>query len=194
MDDHSDEALMMAVGAGDARAFEQLATRHGPWATKLAARVCGNASDAGDIVQEALLRVWVKAPSWRAEPDAAGSDGQPRLARFRTWFGRILVNLSIDQRRRPTHADLEAMPEPESDAPSALDEIAAAETRLRLRQTLDALPERQRTALMLCQFGDISNSEAAAAMGVSVGALESLLVRARRALRTELADLLEDSQ
>ncbi|MFY7961027.1 MAG: sigma factor, partial [Elsteraceae bacterium] len=64
---------MMAVGAGDARAFEQLATRHGAWATKLAARVSGNASDAGDIVQEALLRVWVKAPSWRNEPDAVPS-------------------------------------------------------------------------------------------------------------------------
>ena len=62
MDDNSDQALMMAVGAGDVRAFEQLAARHGPWATQLAARVSGNASDADDIVQEALLRVWVKAP------------------------------------------------------------------------------------------------------------------------------------
>jgi hypothetical protein len=62
---------MMAVGAGDVRAFEQLAARHGPWATQLAARFSGNASDADDIVQEALLRVWVKAPSWRNEPDAA---------------------------------------------------------------------------------------------------------------------------
>lgn len=185
---------MMAVGAGDARAFEQLAARHGPWATQLAARVSGNASDAGDIVQEALLRVWVKAPSWRSEPDAADDESPQRLARFRTWFSRILVNLSIDQRRRPVHADLDTAPEPESAAPSALDQVAAAETRQRLQQTLEALPERQRTALMLCQFGDTSNVEAAAAMGISIGALESLLVRARRALRMELADLLEDSR
>ncbi|MFY7958535.1 MAG: sigma-70 family RNA polymerase sigma factor, partial [Elsteraceae bacterium] len=110
------------------------------------------------------------------------------------WFSRILVNLSIDQRRRPAHADIETTPEPESAAPSALDQVAAMETRRRLRQTLDALPERQRTALMLCQFGDVSNQEAAEAMGISVGAVESLLVRARRALRAELADLLEDNR
>lgn len=188
---------MMAVGAGDARAFEQLATRHGGWATQLATRVSGSAADAGDIVQEALIRVWMKAPSWRVEPDALAinydaAPAAPKLARFRTWFSRILVNLSIDQRRRPVHADIDASPEPESGAPSALEQVAASETRARLKQALASLPERQRTALLLCQFGDATNLDAAAAMGVTVGALESLLVRARRALRAELADLLED--
>ncbi len=189
---------MIAAGAGDARAFEQLAARHGSWATQLATRVCGNASDAGDIVQEALLRVWMKAPSWRTEPDAMidaeTGEAPQKLARFRTWFSRILINLSIDQRRRPVHADLDASPEPESLGPTALDQVAATETRTRLRHALDALPERQRTALMLCQFGDTSNIEAAASMSITIGALESLLVRARRTLRADLADLLEEGR
>jgi RNA polymerase sigma-70 factor (ECF subfamily) len=51
------------------------------------------------------------------------------------------------------------------------------------------LPERQRTALSLCHFEGMSNIEAAAILDISVGALESLLVRARRTLKIELADL-----
>ncbi len=186
---------MIAVGAGDLKAFEHLATRHGPWATRLATRISGNGADAKDIVQEALLRVWVKAPSWRDEAVEDADPGtSPKLARFRTWFSRVLVNLSIDQRRRPTHLALDAAPDLESLAPSALDQVAAHETRTRLRDALDALPERQRTALILCQFGDASNEEAAATLSITVGALESLLVRARRSLRSQLSDLLEDGR
>ncbi len=56
---------------------------------------------------------------------------------------------------------------------------------------LDGLPARQGTALALCRLQGLSNAEAAGAMGVSIGALELLLVRARRALRGSLADLIE---
>ena len=54
---------------------------------------------------------------------------------------------------------------------------------------LSALPERQREAVVLCHYQDLGNIEAAALMGVSVEALESLLSRGRRALRAMLADL-----
>lgn len=193
MDDASDEALMAAVGTGDGHAFERLAARHGPWATRFAARVAGSAAEAPDIVQEAMLRVWVKAPNWRIEAsEASSSDGAPRLARFKTWFTRILLNLAIDQRRRPAHADLAAAPEPMSETPGPFERAAAGEIGRRVDAAMAALPDRQREAIALCQFAGLGNVEAAAALGIGVGALESLLVRARRSLRADLADLMEN--
>ena len=69
-----------------------------------------------------------------------------------------------------------------------------AETRTRLvRNAVAALPERQRTALLLCQFQGMSNKDAAETLEVSVNALESLLARARRSLKNTLRPLLESS-
>ena len=62
-----------------------------------------------------------------------------------------------------------------------------AERRARVQAALDRLPERQRAALVLCYFDECSNIEASRHLGVSVEALESLLARARRGLKRELA-------
>ena len=104
MDSRSDEDLMAAIGQGDQRAFALLVDRHGKRATALAARITLNRSDAEEVVQEAFLRVWVKAPAWR--PQAGAGDAQ-----FQTWFRRVLVNLCIDWRRRPVSEDIEKVPE-----------------------------------------------------------------------------------
>jgi RNA polymerase sigma-70 factor (ECF subfamily) len=65
----------------------------------------------------------------------------------------------------------------------------AAETGLRVGQALSRLPDRQREAVVLCHYQEMSNIEAAALMEISVEALESLLSRGRRALRQSLSDL-----
>ena len=78
------------------RRIGQLARRHLPVAVALARRVLGNAADAEDVAQDAMLRVWTNAPRW-----------QP-LALFRTWFRRIVVNLCLDRKRRARWVDLEA--------------------------------------------------------------------------------------
>jgi RNA polymerase sigma-70 factor (ECF subfamily) len=141
-----------------------------------------NRSDAEEVVQEAFMRVWVKAPNWRPQDQAGG-------AQFGTRFHRILVNLSIDRRRKPANEELEKAGEVADEAPSALDAVEGGETSKRVAAAVAELPERQRAALALCHFEGKTNIEAAAALGITVGAVESLLVRARRALKESLADL-----
>ena len=182
MDARSDEELMTAIGQGDQRAFAGLVERHSRRAAALAARITLNRGDAEDVVQEAFLRVWIKAPNWRPQDRTGG-------AQFSTWFHRILVNLSIDRRRKPATDGLDAAGELADQKPSALDTLAESETSRRVAAAVADLPERQRAALALCHFEGMSNIEAAEVLGLSVGAVESLLVRARRALKESLADL-----
>lgn len=186
MRDGSDDDLMRRAGGGDREAFARLVNRHLPRAVALATRVAGSRSDAEEIVQEALLRTWLKAPVWQDESAPGG-------ARFTTWFTRVLVNLCIDRRRRAPLAPLEAAGEVTSAEPSGFDTVDRHETQGRVLAALATLPERQRAALTLCHWDGMTNIEAAEVLGVSVGALESLLVRARRTLRTALADLAPDN-
>ena len=186
MDGLSDEELMAAIGRGDQRAFSGLVERHVRRATTLAARITLNRSDAEEVVQEAFLRVWTKAPNWR--PQSGAGD-----ALFATWFHRVVVNLSIDRRRRPVAEDLAKAPEIADDAPSAAEALSSKEISARVATAVAALPERQRAALALCHFEGMSNVEAAEVLGLSVGAVESLLVRARRALKLSLAELAGDA-
>lgn len=136
-------------------------------------------------MQEAFLRTWLKAPDWRDER-------QPGGARFTTWFTRVVVNLCIDRRRKPIMSPLDLAADLPSTEISGFDTVAQGETRNRLLAALAALPERQRAALTLCHWDGMTNIEASEVLGISVGALESLLVRARRTLRDSLADLAPD--
>ena len=186
MRDGSDDELMRRAGRGDNAAFAALVARHLPRATALATRISGSRSDAEEIVQEAFLRTWMKAPDWESQGAIAGG------ARFTTWFTRVLVNLCIDRKRRPQPAPLDLAAEIPSSAPEGLEVVASNETSARVLAALAELPERQRAALTLCHWDGRSNIEAAEILDISVGALESLLVRARRTLRTALADLVPE--
>lgn len=186
MRDGSDDDLMRRAGSGDRDAFARLMARHLPRAVALATRVSGSRSDAEEIVQEAFLRSWLKAPEWHEESAPGG-------ARFSTWFTRVLVNLCIDRRRKAPLAPLEAAGDILASEPSGFDSVARNETQGRVLAALARLPERQRAALTLCHWDGMTNIEAAEALSISVGALESLLVRARRTLRAALADLAPDN-
>ena len=83
--------------------------RHLGRAGAIAGRMLGSAAEAEEVVQEAFLRVWQKAPSWK--PDGG--------ARFSTWLVRVLVNLCIDRRRRARYVPLEEAPEMTDPAPGA---------------------------------------------------------------------------
>ncbi len=185
MRDGSDDELMRRAGRGDRGAYTRLVERHLPRAVALATRIAGSRGDAEDIVQEAFLRTWLKAPEWRDETAPGG-------ARFTTWFTRVVVNLCIDRRRKPVMSSLDLAAELPSSDPGGFEVVAQGETRSRVLAALSLLPERQRAALTLCHWDGMSNTEASDVLGVSVGALESLLVRARRTLRDTLADLAPD--
>lgn len=185
MPDGSDDDLMRQAGAGDRAAFGRLVERHFVRTVALAGRIVRNRSDAEEIVQEAFMRAWIKASNWQSRGDRAGG------AKFSTWLYRVVVNLCVDHGRRPVAAPIEAADEIADQSPGAEEQVLGHETSHRVAQAIARLPERQRAALALCHYDGMSNIDAAAALDISVGALESLLVRARRALRSELADLAE---
>lgn len=175
MQDASDEELVALIGGGDRRAYHVLVERHGRRVLGLARRMMRNLAEAEDVSQDAFLRVWQKAGEW-----------QPRGARFTTWLYRVVVNLCLDRKRRPTMAPIEAAGDPADSRPDAEQTLAKSQQDRHVASALQALPERQRAALVLSYYEGLSNAEAAGALELSVSALESLLVRARRALRQEL--------
>ena len=170
------EQLMGAVGQGARDAFAVLMERHLDRTLALATRITGNRSAAEDVAQEAFLRVWKSAPDW-----------QPGRARFTTWLYRVTVNLCLDLRRRPAFAALELVGDPADPAEDAISAIERQQRQAMLDREIAGLGDRQRAALSLCYAGGLSNAEAAEVLEISVGALEALLVRARRQLRQRLA-------
>jgi RNA polymerase sigma-70 factor (ECF subfamily) len=177
--DDSDEALMARVARGDELAFRQLSRRHVPAMLGLARRILGNAADAEDVAQEAMLRVWTHAPRW-----------QP-LAAFRTWLTRITVNLCLDRKRRAPWVALEAAGEIIDPSPGA-GEKAEHDERERLVQTAIAeLPARQRTAIVLTYGDGMSNAQVAEILDTSVSAVETLLVRGKQNLRRALDSVID---
>lgn len=178
--EESDDLLMRRAGAGDGAAFARLVERHAGRARAVALRIAGNAADADEALQEAFLRAWRKAPAWQANDQKNGT------ASFATWLTRVVVHLAIDRRRRPSALPLDAAGDPADERRSVDGRIADRETAAAVAAAIDQLPERQRAALLLCHFEGLSNADAAAVLEIGVGALESLLVRARRALRAML--------
>lgn len=179
-DEANDVALMGRVAKGDEAAYRLLSRRHVPAMLGLARRILGNAADAEDVVQEAMLRVWTHAPRW--EP----------LAAFRTWLTRIVVNLCLDRKRKAPWVDLEAAGEIADPAPHAGDEAERNERDRLVDQAIGQLPDRQRTAIVLTYGEGMSNAEVAEVMGTTVSAVETLLVRGKQGLRRALGDIIDE--
>jgi RNA polymerase sigma-70 factor (ECF subfamily) len=171
MDGPTDHDLMARAAKGDERAFRTLAERHAGSALRLARRILGNEAAAEDIVQDAFLRVWVNAPRWR--PDAA----------FRTWLYRIVVNLCLNAKRRVRDLPLDAAGQVADPASGADEQLRLRERDDRLAAAILGLPERQRAAVVLTYQEGLSNADVAEVLDTSVSSVETLLVRARRALR-----------
>jgi RNA polymerase sigma-70 factor (ECF subfamily) len=171
---------MARIALADQGAFRLLARRYAGRAAGLSLRVTGNAADAEEIAQEALLRVWVNAPAWR--PTAA----------FRTWFYRVVLNLCLNRRRRKPFLPLDQAGDPADPAADPHMEVERSETDRRIAAAIAELPERQRAAIVLTYQEELSNADAAAALETTVSGIETLLVRARRALRDKLATIRDD--
>lgn len=180
--DNSDEALMARIARGDERAFRELAGRHLPATVGLARRILGNAAEAEDVAQEAMLRVWTYAPRW-----------QP-LALFRTWLTRVVVNLCIDRRRRAPWVNLEAAGEIADPAPNAGDRAEQDERERLLKGAIAKLPERQRAAIVLTYGDGMSNAQVAEILDTSVSAVETLLVRGKQNLRRALDSVIDKDE
>ncbi len=191
-DDDPDADLMLRFRAGDEDAFAELVRRFQGRVVSLAARYVGSAADAEDVAQEVFLRI-----------HRARSTYEP-TARLTTWVHRITVNTSLNAlRRRRVRRNVSAeMPgrdagsgEPpefaDADAARPDEESLKVELAQVLRRIVDALPERQRTALLLNKYQGLSYEDTAAAMELSLPAVKSLLTRARVNVRDALLPYLE---
>ncbi len=173
-----DDALMRQVAARDAQAFAVLAGRHAGRPHRIAWRMLGgDGAEAEDVAQEALLRLWNTASQWRG--------GGPGVA---AWLTRVATNLCLDRLRRRARLSDEAPPERADEAPLADALIGAEQERAAVIAALDLLPERQRAAVVLTYYEELPNAEAAAMLDMNIKAFESMLLRARRALRSMLVE------
>ncbi len=168
------DVLVEAARSGDRVAFEELVRLTSADTYTLARRLCGNADDASDVVQEAYLRAYRSIRKFRGD------------SAFSTWLYRITANCAADHLNRRTrhrhddlsdeHVDDRAEVDPESHS-------ANVELRDELKVALDALPPKLRAAVVLRDIYDLPHEEIASQLNISESAAKVRLHRARRKLR-----------
>tara|TARA_R110002049_G_scaffold137350_2_gene297330 strand:- start:11065 stop:11664 length:600 start_codon:yes stop_codon:yes gene_type:complete len=173
-----DADLLLRYAAGDPAAARLLSTRLTPRIYAHAARVLGDRSEAEDVTQETMLRLWRIAPEWRA--------GEAQVS---TWAFRVVANLCTDRLRQRGRVstgldDIDAAPDPGPTAAAQIQQVARLDA---LQQALATLPLRQRQAVVLRHIDGLPNPEIAAILDVGIEAVESLTARGKRALSAALA-------
>jgi RNA polymerase sigma-70 factor (ECF subfamily) len=113
------------------------------------------------------------------------------VASFRTWFYRVVINLCLNRKRRAPFLPIEDVHDPIDPGPDAVARMERREVDRALATAIAELPERQRAAIALTYHEGFSNAQTAAALGTSVSAVETLLVRAKRTLRQRLGPMLD---
>ena len=172
-----DALLMRRVRDGrDRMAFHALLTRYRQPAFGVAYRYLLDYQEAEDALQDAFLKLWDRAGQW---DEAKGS--------VKSWFYRVLLNECCDRQRRKRRAVHVEIPETLAEENDGLDSAEESELQRALQDALKKLGERQRKALILSYFEGMSHTEIAAMIGGSAKSIESLLARARAALKTDLA-------
>ena len=173
-----DDRLMARVALRDGEAFRALVEGHAAKAHRIGWRMLGDATEAEDVAQEAMLKLWEQADKWQAGGAGVGA-----------WLNRVATNLCLDRLRRRRFTSDADVPERIDESPLAdvqMDEVAM---RLRAMAAVQALPDHQRAAIVLTYYEDCSNMAAAEILDMNVKAFESLLLRARQALKATLCDL-----
>ncbi len=161
----ADEELIALVVEGDAGAFAVLYDRHARAAYSLAYRMMGEKQAAEDLVQDALLKVWRGAGSYRTERGSV-----------RTWILSIVHNRGIDQlrslaSRRRTQGKVEASA-PASQSSEAFAEAWRNTRREQVREALSTLPSEQLKILELAYFSGYTHVEIAGLLGLPLGTVK----------------------
>jgi RNA polymerase sigma-70 factor (ECF subfamily) len=171
-----DDTLMSRIAARDAVAFSRVVDGHAALLHRVAYRMLGDAAEAEDVAQEALLRLWASAERWR-----------PGQAGIAAWLTRVAVNQCLDRLRRRRFASDEEPPERADEAPGAEAMVEEEQWRRAALAALGDLSERHRAAIVLTYYEELPNSMAADALEMNLKGFESLLLRARAAMRLALA-------
>ncbi|NOT43407.1 MAG: sigma-70 family RNA polymerase sigma factor [Acidobacteria bacterium] len=176
-------ALVARAKSGDLDAFEALVSGYHRRLYRTLLVVCGNAEDAEDVMQTALLKAFQHLHTFEG------------ASRFSTWLTRIAINeaLQLRRRRRPTESLDETHPSALvrtgqvtrwAEGPEA--QYSAAERRRLVGEAIATLPEHYRDAVVLRDMQGLTAAEAAAMLGIQVANLKTRLHRGRLMLRERL--------
>ncbi len=185
----ADLALIKRVQQGDRSAFDLLVIKYQHKILKLIMRYVRDPSEALDVAQEAFIKAYRAAPSFRGD------------SAFYTWMYRIAINTAknhlVAAGRRPTYYDLD-LQDPEQyevfaklkdvDTPEGL--TLAEEIRQTVNKAIQDLPEDLRTAILLREIEGMSYEEIAQTMECPVGTVRSRIFRAREAIDKRISPLL----
>ncbi len=172
-----DDALMARAAARDASALAELADAHADVAWRIAYRMLADAAEAEDVAQEAILKLWQYADRWQG-----GGSG------VAAWLTRVATNACLDRLRRRRFMADDMVPDRADESPRADAMIEADEVRVAVADCIAALPDRQRAAIVLTYYEERPNQMAADILTMQLKAFESLLFRARAALRKCIED------
>jgi len=180
--DFSDASLMKLVNSGKHDAFAEIVDRHTDRYFALAFRTLQNASDAEDIVQNAFIKLWQKPSAWDS-----------KKSQFTTWFYRVVINACHDHLRKfknqvlASEEVIDSVADPIASQQSILEKDQDDDIRKQqLNDAIRLLPSSQRDVINLVVYLALPQKQVAEIMGISVKAVESLLVRAKRAISTNV--------
>ena len=186
-------ALVAAAQAGDLNAFDTLVGRYERKIFRLAQNITQNREDAEDVMQEAFLKAFEHLDEFQGN------------SRFYTWLVRIAVNQALMKlrKRRPNQVSLdeqvdtgeELIPRDVEDwGPSPMERFEQTELARILSSVIGELDPSFRIVFQLRDIEELSTEETAEALGLSVPAVKSRLLRARLKLRTKLSRVFRRSE
>ena len=182
-----DAMLMLRVKRGDMAAFEELVDKYKQPVMNLIFRTLPDATEAEDLAQNVFVQVYKSAHRYKAS------------AKFSTWLYTISRNLCLNEIRRRGRHPAESMdaphPDHEDEGSRQLHDtkgfspdqtVLQGELEEKIQQAISALPESQRTAILLCRQEELAYEDIASVLGCSLSATKSLIHRARETLKTRL--------
>jgi RNA polymerase sigma-70 factor, ECF subfamily len=185
----TDAEVMLRVGAGDEQAFAYLVQKYRRPMLSFMYRMARNQAAAEDLAQEVFLRVYRSRETYTAN------------AKFTTWLYRIATNLAVNHARDTRHERPEVsmsldepdtetglMPDLADGTPNVEENILWRERLAAIRSHVQALPERQRMAVVMHKYQDMDYRQIAEVLHLSESATKSLLFRAYESLREKLKD------
>jgi RNA polymerase sigma-70 factor, ECF subfamily len=186
---YTDAEVMLRVKAGDQSAFDFLVQKYRRPLVSFMYRMAHNAAAAEDLAQEVFLRVYRSRQTYEAS------------AKFTTWLYRIATNLAVNHARDTRHERPEvtvSLDEPDEETGTTLDvadsTVTAEESLVRRERTLairakvEALPERQKLAVIMHKYQQMDYKQIAEVLKLSESATKSLLFRAYQTLREQLKE------
>lgn len=182
-----DAALMLRVKQGDREAFAALVDKYKQPVMNLAYRTLHDLTEAEDLAQHVFLQVFKSAHRYEVS------------AKFSTWLFTIARNLCLNEIRRRSRHPAESLDQTATDHEelplrqfedtrifSPPDAVLLDELEQKVEEAVAALPEKQRTAILLCRQDELSYEEIARVLGCSVSATKSLIHRGRETLKSKL--------